>query len=191
MAQAHGSLCQLAPRGVKARVHGPDRNANQLRDVLAVMILDLEHDQHRAAFGFESVQQIIQSGLSLQLLHSLIGRFNLAVPMLGACSRDVRIDAVDSFATPEGSTTVSRHAAQTNSVQPRGELGVRIVGVQAPMCDHEHILKNVFEIGTPNTHALQGEPNEVLLAGIDADEIELAEGLGRRIDGASSRPLQR
>lgn len=176
---------------MQARVNGSDRHTNQLGDVLAAMVLDLEHDHDHSVIGIQGVEQSIQSGVSLLFLRAFIGRGHLCVPVLAAGWRYACVSAVNPFSTPEGPTAVRCHAAQADSVEPSRELGFGIVSVKASMCDHEHILKNVFEVGPRDTHPLQSEPDEVLLTGIDADEIEFACRWGRSLDRGSGRPVQR
>src|SRR5690349_5369371 len=142
--------------------------------------------------GIEGIEQLVERGLSLQLMYSGIGRFDLSMPMLGTGRCDTDVQVTGSLSAPERPATVCRQAAQADSVQPRRELGLGVVGVKALVCDHEYILKHVFEVRTPNTHALQGEPDEVLLARIDADQIGLAWRRGRAFHrGTTSRPMQR
>jgi hypothetical protein len=95
------------------------------------------------------------------------------MPIFDARLSDVGLDSVDPFAPPERPAAVPCHAAQTNTVEPRGELGLGTVGVQALVYDHEYILEHIVEIGAPNAHPLQREPDEALLRSVNPRKIKL------------------
>ena len=48
------------------------------------------------------------------------------------------------------------------------------------MNDHEHILKHVFQVGASDAHALQREPDELSMAGVDRARVERGLTVRRR-----------
>ena len=130
---------ELLSRAVKAGVHRPHRDAQELRDRVARHLVELEHHEESSLLDAHEIEHIVKP-LPLpsridRFIRSVIGRRTVG-----------KVGGGQLPANP-GAAPVGRRHPEADAIEPSGRLGGVFEGAELPAYHHEHFLHEVLEIG--------------------------------------------